>query len=198
MDLTHRRTVEPLAPALLDDPRLSQLVSWGRRLADLGVSPGASGNLSCRSERGFLITATGAPLGGIERDHWVEVTGVTPTPDGGLQIGSHGPAEPSRDSAVHAATYRRRPDAACVFHLHPDYLIRLTNELAVPTTAVFHRAGTVESVREIERFLSDHQQVGYFVLVEHGIVSIGTTIDEAGERVEEYHRRAVGDPESLR
>lgn len=187
MDLTHRRTVEALGPPLSTDPRLVALAAWGRRLADLGVSPGASGNLSCSSPDGFLITATGVPLGEIEPEHWVEVTDVVATPDGGLRVDSRGLYQPSRDSAVHAATYRARPDATSLFHLHPDYLHTLTDDLAVPTTPVHRRAGTVESVREIERFLAAHPDVGYFVLLDHGIVSIGGTVDEAGQRVVDRH-----------
>lgn len=188
MDLIHRRAIEALAPDISADRRLSLLTAWGRRLAELGVSPAASGNLSCRSAAGFVITATGVPLGAIAPEHWVEVTAVEPMHGGGLRVDSRGMFEPSRDSAVHAATYRRVPRASCVFHLHPDYLEELVDRLGVPATAAYYRAGTVESVREIERFLDATPDVGYFVLVEHGIVCTGPTIDAAGTRVEKMHR----------
>jgi ribulose-5-phosphate 4-epimerase/fuculose-1-phosphate aldolase len=191
MDLVHRRSIEPLAAGISADPRLSLLTAWGRRLAELGVSPAASGNLSCRSAAGFVITATGVPLGAIEPDHWVEVTAVEPMHGGGLQVDSRGMFEPSRDSAVHAATYRRVPQASCVFHLHPDYLHELVEHLGVPATGAYYRAGTVESVREIERFLDATPGADYFVLVEHGIVCTGPTIDAAGTLVEQMHRAVL-------
>lgn len=190
MDVTHRRTVQPLAADLLDDPRLAELAGWGRRLAALGVSPGASGNLSCRTADGFLITATGTPLGEIRPEHWVHVTDVIPLPDGGLEVCSDGLHEPSKDSSVHLATYRRMPRARTVFHLHPSYLDVLA-DLGVPSTATYFPAGTVESVREIERFLGVVGDIDYYVLVDHGIVSIGSAIDEAGERVERFHASVV-------
>ncbi len=191
MDVTHRRTIGPIAPELARDPRLAGLAEWGRRLAALGVSPGASGNLSCRTQSGFLITATGTPLAEIQPVNWVEVTSVTPLPGGGLEVSSHGLFEPSKDSSVHLATYRRLPQIDSVFHLHPAYLGVLTEQLGVPSTATYYRAGTVESVQEIERFLDSVTEVSYFVLIEHGIVSIGATIDEAGERIEHFHRSVM-------
>jgi ribulose-5-phosphate 4-epimerase/fuculose-1-phosphate aldolase len=191
VDVTHRRTIEPLSPELGGDSRLVELAAWGRRLAALGVSPGTSGNMSCRTEKGFLITATGTPLGEIRPEHWVEVTEVTPLPSGGLEVGSHGLFEPSKDSSVHLATYRRLPRATTVFHLHPSYLDVLTDQLGVPSTATYYPAGTVESVREIERFLDSATAVDYFVLIDHGIVSVGSTADEAGERVERFHHSVM-------
>ncbi len=191
MEVTHQRTTGPLPAALFADGRLDDLATWGRRLADLGVSPAASGNLSCRSEGGFIVTCTGVPLGEIRPEHWVEVTGVAPLPPGGLRVDSRGFFDPSKDASVHAAIYGH-PSAMAVFHLHPNDLEELTVDLGVPTTAAFHPAGTVESVQEIERFLSTHADAAYFVLVEHGIVSWGATIDEVGDAVEHYHGAIAG------
>ncbi len=188
MRVTHQRTTLPLPAALFADGRLDDLALWGRRLADLGVSPAASGNLSCRSAGGFIVTCTGVHLGGIRPEHWVEVTGVAPLPDGGLQVDSRGVHEASRDASVHAAVYGHLPEAKAVFHLHPDYLRALSVDLEVPTTAAFYRAGTVESVREIERLLEIHPDIAYLVVVDHGIVARGATIEEVGSTVEKYHR----------
>lgn len=190
MQVTHRRNATSLPSKSLGDERLDELAAWGRRLSDLGVSPAASGNLSCRSGEGFLITGTGVPLGAIQRDDWVEVSAVTPRDDGGLLVESRGLQEPSRDAGVHAAIYGRLPDAEAVFHLHPDYLETLTNDLGVPTTATFQTAGTVESVQEIERWIDP--ETAYLVIVDHGIVAWGDTVEAAGALVERYHRMATG------
>ncbi len=192
VEVTHRRTPDDPAQMRFRDGRLDTLADWGRRLAELGVSPEASGNLSCRSADGFFITRTSVPLGVIEPDDWVEVTAVTPRPDGGLEVTSRGDHEPSRDAAVHAAIYDHHPAATAVFHLHPDYLDTLSDAMSIPATEHHRQAGTVESVREIEGFLADHPDTRYFVLVEHGIVAWGATIEEAGEAVEAHHGVAVG------
>ena len=190
MELTQRRTPTSLPAAVLDDARLVELAGWGARLSDLGISPAASGNLSCRAGDGFLITGTGVPLGAIHGDDWVHITGVEPWDDGGLVVVSQGPVEPSRDAGVHAAVYRRLPEAMTVFHLHPDYLDTLSVDLGVPTTSTHQQAGTVESVREIERWIDP--STGYLVIVDHGIVAWADTVDTAGDLVERYHRLATG------
>ena len=190
MEVTHRRAAGPLSESILNDVRLAELAGWGRRLTELGVSPGRSGNLSVRTDAGFLITGTGVPLGTIRPEDWVEVTEVEPLRSGGLRVHSRGPNDPSKDASVHAAIYGRLPGAGAVFHLHPDYLETLTVELAVPTTAAYHPAGTVESVREIERWIEPATR--FLVLIDHGIVAWGAGIDEAGSTIESYHHAATG------
>lgn len=192
MQVTHRRSPGDLPASHFEDGRLEALQEWGRRLEALGVAPEASGNLSCRSQNGFLITRTGVPLGEIQREDWVEVTGVTARSDGGLEVESSGNHEPSRDASVHAAIYGRDPGAMAVFHLHPDYLETLSDVIGVPTTERHQLAGTVESVQEIQSFLDDHPDLTFFVLVEHGIVAWADAIDRAGELVEAHHLQAMG------
>lgn len=190
MQIAHRHRTTRLPTGVRSDERLEALAAWGRRLSDLGISPAASGNLSCRSGGGFVVTGTGVPLAAIDEDDWVEVSGVTPGEDGGLIVESRGLQEPSRDASVHAAIYGRVQEAMAVFHLHPEYLDTLTADAGVPSTATHQPAGTVESVQEIERWIDP--EIGYLVIVDHGIVAWDETVEAAGELVEKYHRLAVG------
>lgn len=190
MKVGHSRDPRPVASELLDDPRLAQLADWGGRLAASGLSPDTSGNLSCRTGGGFLITRTGVSLATIGRDDWVAVAGVDEDPAGSVVVESRGIYEPSRDSAVHATLYHRLPAATSIFHLHVGNLEELSDRLGVPATSTYHPAGTTESMREIERFLDDHPDARYFVLVAHGIVAWGASVDEAGELVA-AHQLAV-------
>lgn len=183
MRVQSRRSGRPLTADTLADPRLDRLAEWGSRLAAAGLSPEASGNLSCRSENGFLITATGVPLGAIHPENWVEVTGVDDAAGGALVIHSNGVAEPSRDAAVHAALYEHRSAAGAVFHLHVGNLDELHDRIGVAATRRYFPAGTIESVAEIRDFLAGHSEVRYFILIDHGIVAWGPTIDEAGAEV---------------
>lgn len=56
-------------PAASPNTEAETLAAAGRRLAALGLSPGSSGNLSMRTEYGFLATPTGAPLAAVRADH---------------------------------------------------------------------------------------------------------------------------------
>lgn len=190
MKVRHDRDSRPIPHGLLADTRLAELSAWGGRLAAAGLSPGESGNMSCRSGDGFLITRTGVPLAAIRTDDWVLVTEVRRLAHGEVVVNSIGPHEPSRDSAVHAAVYTARPDATTVFHFHVGSLEVLTSRLGVPATSAYYPAGTTESMEEIERFLSYHHAIGYFVLIDHGIVAMGDSIDDTGALIE-AHQRAV-------
>lgn len=142
--------------------------------------------MSFRVDDGFVVSRTGAPLADLGADDWVLVTGVDRLDDGGLVINSIGENDPSRDSAVHAAVYRAQPKAAAVFHFHVGSLDVLS-QLEVPATKEWYAAGTTESMEEIERFLALNPDTRYFVLVEHGTVAIGDSIDAAGRLVELHH-----------
>ncbi len=187
MNVDHQRDDQPVPPDLLDDLRLMRLAGWGKRLADSGLSPGASGNMSCRTEGGFLITRTGVALAEIETDDWVLVSGVDHDADGRVVVYSRAPHEPSKDSSVHAALYERLPEAKTVFHFHVGSLDDLTGQLGVPSASTYYPAGTRESMEEIQRFLDGHLATRYFVLVDHGIVAWGESIDETGGLVEARH-----------
>jgi ribulose-5-phosphate 4-epimerase/fuculose-1-phosphate aldolase len=182
-----------LPPGLVDDPRLSLLSVWGKRFVGLGISPGASGNLSVRSERGFIISRTEVELGRIGPDDWVEVTGMIRESDGSLTVEYYGGHVPSRDAFVHGTVYRRQPEAQAVFHLHDQAMVTEAPDLGIPSTEHFYPAGTEGSVGEIEKLLDRHPEVHYFVLVDHGIVAWAGEPDSAGALVVERHRSAMGE-----
>jgi ribulose-5-phosphate 4-epimerase/fuculose-1-phosphate aldolase len=79
---------------------------------DLGLSPGASGNVSVRVEGLVLMSPTGVSL----RDLEPEGLAVLDT------AGNHldGP-RPSKEFPLHLAMYRRVEDAGSVVHLHSPH-----------------------------------------------------------------------------
>lgn len=187
MKVTHSRHSSPVPSDMLADVRLAAACEWGARLATSGLSPGESGNMSLRVDAGFLITRTGAPLAQLGTEDWVLVTGIQQAAKGGAVVKSVGEHDPSRDSAVHSAAYRARPDAEAVFHLHVGNLDVLSS-LGVPATRKWYSAGTTESMEEIEHFLGTSPGADYFILVEHGIVALGKSVDAAGDLVDRHHQ----------
>ncbi len=173
----------PLPRKMLSDPRLTELALWGGKLAAEGLSPATSGNLSCRTSPGFLITRTGVALSALEASDWVHVTGLDRMADGRIVVECRGDWEASKDAALHAVLYERLPEAQTIFHLHVGNLEEVKERLGVPETAEHFPAGTTQSVNEIERLLDAHPGVRYFVLIQHGIVAWGTSPDEVGSLV---------------
>jgi len=93
---------------------IEELITAGVRLVEAGLSPGSSGNLSVRDGDRIMITATGAPLGGLRPEHLAEVD-LTGRPLAGPQ--------PSKEVPLHLAFYRRDPEHRAVVHLHSPYAV---------------------------------------------------------------------------
>jgi L-fuculose-phosphate aldolase len=89
-----------------------EIVEAARALDALGFMPGKSGNLSCRTPGGFLITPSGLPYTEMLPGDLVEVAS-----DGAVLDGARR-RKPSSEWRLHAAVYAARPEAAAVVHTH--------------------------------------------------------------------------------
>jgi L-fuculose-phosphate aldolase len=103
-------------------PGASEIVAVARELDALGFMPTKSGNLSCRTARGFLITPSGLPYAETAPEDLVEVTA-----DGAvLPRGGMTRWRPSSEWRLHAAIYAARPEAAAVVHTHSPFATALS------------------------------------------------------------------------
>lgn len=105
-----------MSDAVLDQHR-QEICRIGKSLFDRGYAHSTAGNISVRTEEGFLITPTDACLGFMEPAQiaFVNVQGE--------QI-SGAPA--SKTLSLHQAIYRADPEARCVIHTHSTHLVALT------------------------------------------------------------------------
>ena len=164
------------------------LIAAGRRLDALGLVPARDGNLSARLDaRRILITATGTRLRELDRRSLVEVR-LDGTP-----VDSR---RPSSELGMHLAVYGMRPEVQAIVHAHPPVAVGfatagvgLTDCLlpevalslgAVPLTA-YATPGTPEVEAAIREAARSHDA---FLLANHGAVTLGTSVDEALDRME--------------
>ena len=89
-----------------------EIAYWGKKLADHGLVSSRFGNISIRTEHGFLIKRTGAMLEAIEREDVVEV-GLSPSP---------ADREASSETPSHRSIYLAT-GARAVIHAHPPFAI---------------------------------------------------------------------------
>ena len=87
-----------------------QIADIGKKLADKGLSPGFSGNISVRFEDKILVTPSGYSLGELEADDIVVL-------DFDFNI-IEGNKKPSSESKMHALIYKKRPDLNALVHCH--------------------------------------------------------------------------------
>lgn len=99
-------------PTTLEDA--GRLCAAGRRAVDLGLSPGASGNVSVRSGDLTLMSPTGVPLSELDPGE------LSVLDDSGRHV--DGPA-PSKEFPLHLAMYRRVQRAGAVVHLHSPHTV---------------------------------------------------------------------------
>jgi L-fuculose-phosphate aldolase len=88
----------------------TRIISVSQALDAAGLVPNKSGNVSCRSEAGFLITPAGVPYADLTPADIVELPLEGSPPPAGPR--------PSSEWRMHAAIYARRPDAAAIVHTH--------------------------------------------------------------------------------
>ncbi|MFZ5979672.1 MAG: class II aldolase/adducin family protein [Candidatus Zixiibacteriota bacterium] len=173
-----------------------QLIEIGARLAERGLIAGSDGNISVRLDQNLvLITPSGLPKGRLTE------TDLVVTDLDGRQI--EGDLPPSSESPMHLFVYRRRPEITACIHSHAPYAtacavsgVGLPGDI-LPEVVVFvgdipltdYAATGTEAVPEaLAPFIEDHNA---FLLRNHGLLTIGRTLEEAYNRhetVEHYAR----------
>lgn len=177
------------------------LMDAGRALVDLGLSPGASGNLSVRDGDRVLVTGTGTMLGRLQPQD-LAIVGL----DGRHLEG----AKISKETPLHLGLYRRDPQFAAVIHLHSPWATALScvepwaeNSAIPPLTPYFvMRVGQTPllpyrmpgSAQLGEDIVAAPGPFRAALLANHGVVVAGRDLAEALDRsieVEEACRIAM-------
>ena len=105
----------------LSEPELrAELVSYYKRIAELGLNELSSGNLSVRYEDGMLISANGASADSISTQSVVKTQ-----LDGRYQ----GDQRPSSEWRMHAAIYKQHSEARAIVHTHSDYCVAVSSHV---------------------------------------------------------------------
>nr|WP_314071435.1 class II aldolase/adducin family protein [uncultured Roseococcus sp.] len=154
------------------------LIDCARRLDALGFMPSKSGNVSVRTERGFLITPSTLPYAVLTEEDLVEVA-----LDGTVL---HGHRRPSSEWRLHAAIYAARPEAKALVHTHSPratalscarrglppfhYMIALAGGDDIPCSG-YATFGTQELAEAAAIAIRGRRAC---LLANHGVVAIGS------------------------
>lgn len=91
-----------------------EIIRGGRRLADEGMSPGSSGNISVLVGDRMILSGSGTRLGALSPESLAVLDPQGTRVDG---------AKPSKEAPLHAAMYRRNPAHRAVVHLHSPHAV---------------------------------------------------------------------------
>jgi len=158
----------------------AEIVAAARALDALGFMPSKSGNLSCRTPRGFLITPAGLPYAETAPEDLVELA-----PDGTVLAGVR---RPSSEWRLHAAIYAARPEAGAVVHTHSPlatalscarqgippfhYMIALAGGRDIRCSA-YATFGTAALAEAAVQALDGRKAT---LLANHGVIALGATL----------------------
>ena len=172
-----------------------RIVAAARRMRDLGLNPGRSGNASLRFGDGFLVTPSGLAY---ERMTPADIVFVDA--EGRAVPGARAPSSEWR---LHGSIYARRPEAGGVAHTHSPYATTLAclrrpipafhYEVAFAGGSDIRCAGyaTFGTQGLSDLALAALEERRACLLANHGVVAIGATLQEAvelAERVESLAR----------
>ncbi len=187
----------------------SELVATARRMSELGLTPGMSGNVSARSAGGFLITPSGMPYAELTAADVVEVK-----LDGSVRPGQRAP---STEWRLHRDLLVARADAAAIVHTHSlfatsvsmlrrpipavHYMVALAGGDEIPCAA-YATFGSDELARAATAALAGGRAC---LLAKHGLVALGDALASALRLAAEvetlaaqyWHAAQLGSPHVL-
>ena len=165
-----------------DATRRAEVIAIAQALDAAGLVPNKSGNVSCRSAGGFLITPAGVPYRDLTPGQIVEL----PLDGGPGQVRPR----PSSEWRMHQSIYAGRADVAAIVHTHSPratalacagrsippfhYMIALAGgDIRCVPYATF---GTGELAAAALRGLDGRRVT---LLANHGVVAVGSSLGEA-------------------
>jgi len=167
---------------MIDAALRQRIVATARRMNELGINNGASGNVSARVEGGFLVTPSGIPYEALEPADIVHV---------GTNGHATGHREPSTEWRFHHDIYATRPEAGAVVHTHSAFATTLAClERGIPAfhyevafaggkdirCAPYRTFGTQELSDAALAALADRRAC---LLAHHGVIAFGKDLDDA-------------------
>jgi len=162
------------------DAKNMELKEWSEKFQKNGLTPEVegnyTGNLSFRSKEGFVITSSGLK----NKENLTDACFVY-VKDYNKKTNTfyvEGKNKPSSESVMHHLIYKTCEDINAVFHGHNDLIVKNSEKLKLPITEKEYEWGTIQLATEVLKVLDDNKLI---VLKNHGFVSLGKTMKEAGE-----------------
>jgi ribulose-5-phosphate 4-epimerase/fuculose-1-phosphate aldolase len=173
------------------------IVRFGRSMFERGLTFGSSGNLSARTDDGWLMTPTNVALDRLDPARLSKLDG-----DGKLVSGD----APTKESFLHIAMYRERAAAKAVVHLHSTYSVAVScladvdaDDVLPPVTAYYvmrvgslplvpyYPPGDLDLAEAVRKLAGKHHAV---LLANHGPVVAGDSLEAAVNAIEELEETA--------
>ena len=160
-----------------------EVIDTALKMSDTGLSPGRSGNVSCRWGEGMLITPSGVEYGDILTDEIVFVDANGASDERALT--------PSSEWQFHLSAYRSRADIGAIVHCHSlnatalacahkpipafHYMVAVAGGVDIPLMP-YATFGTKKLGQHVARGLKDRNAC---LLANHGQIAVGPNLKAA-------------------
>jgi 3-dehydro-4-phosphotetronate decarboxylase len=174
-----------------------EICGIGQSIFERGLTAGSSGNISAKTEEGWLMTPTGSSLGRLDPARLSKLGH-----DGRLVSGD----PPTKESFLHRVMYEERAATGAVVHLHSTHSVAVSclaeidpADVLPPITAYYvmrvgrlplvpyFRPGDLALAEAVRGFAGKHHAV---LLANHGPVVAGADLDTAVNAIEELEETA--------
>ena len=173
------------------------IVRFGRSMFERGLTFGSSGNISVRTEDGWLMTPTNVALDRLDPARLSKLDGD------GRQLSGN---PPTKEAFLHLAMYLERAAARAVVHLHSTHSVAVSclanvdaADVLPPVTAYYvmrvgslplipyYPPGDREMAEAVRKLAGKHHAV---LLANHGPVVAGDSLEAAVAAIEELEETA--------
>jgi len=174
-----------------------QICEIGKSIFDRGLTHGSTGNISARSDDGWLLTPTGSNLGRLDPARLSKLDW-----QGRLISGD----APSKENFLHLCVYEMRNSDRAVIHLHANHSVAISvlegideNNVLPPLTAYFvmrigilplvpyYAPGDMKLAEAVRGVAGKHHAM---LLAHHGPVVSGSSLAAASDAIEELEATA--------
>jgi L-fuculose-phosphate aldolase len=186
---TVKQTARRSRAAKGEDAARRAVIQTALDMSRSGLSPGRSGNVSCRWGDGMLVTPSGMAYETLKPEDIVNVAA-----DGHVAAGQR---KPSSEWRFHLAAYETRPEIGAVVHTHSmhatvlacahkpipafHYMVAIAGGKDIPLVP-YATFGTEELSRHVASGLKERKAI---LMANHGQISVGATLAEALELAHE-------------
>ena len=174
-----------------------QIARLGESMFRRGLTFGSTGNISVRTEDGWLMTPTGSSLGNLDPARISKLD----------REGNHVDGDaPTKEAFLHTGVYDVRPNAGAIVHLHSTHSVAVSclhdidrDDVLPPVTAYYvmrigqlplipyFPPGDVDLAKAVREMTSKHHAV---LLANHGPIVAGTSLEDAVYATEELEETA--------
>ena len=170
------------------DSSKNDILYWSKRLYQKGMSPATSGNISVKTSKGILISASGTCLNDMDENDIILIDY-----NGTVLAGNK---KPSSEKIMHSAIYTQRDDINAIIHCHcpvitafavagveikkpilPDFALIYESIPLVP----YYCPSSIELADAVGKYFENNNVV---LLKNHGVVVGANTLQNAFYQLE--------------